>query len=64
MIDKKLALEFEEALSDLVAEFQGRGLDLMSIFSILELQSYAVSEAMNDEAGFYDDNHIGQGRSP
>lgn len=48
MIDK-LQLEFEEALQDLVAEFQGKGLDLMDISSALELQNYAVNEAMNDE---------------
>lgn len=48
-MDDKLALEFEEALGDLVAEFQGKGLDLVSISSALELQNYAVNEAMNDE---------------
>lgn len=46
----KLALEFEEALADLVAEFQNKGLELVAISSALELQNYAVSEAMNDEA--------------
>lgn len=45
----KLAQEFEEALDDLVAEFQNKGLDLMAISSALELKNYAVSEAMNDE---------------
>ena len=48
-MEDKLALEFEEALGDLVAEFQNKGLDLMSISSALELQNYAVSEAMNEE---------------
>jgi hypothetical protein len=46
---EKLQLEFEEALQDLVAEFQNKGLDLMEISSALELQNYAVNEAMNDE---------------
>lgn len=49
MVDDKLALDFEEALGDLVADFQNKGLDLMSIASALELQTYAVNEAMNDE---------------
>ena len=49
MHDDKLAMDFEEALADLIADFQNKGLDLMSISSALELQNYAVSEAMNEE---------------
>lgn len=51
----KIAMEFEEALDDLVAEFQQKGLDLMSISSALELKNYAVSEAMNNEVASEED---------
>ena len=47
-MNHELAMEFEEALSDLVAKYQDKGLDLMSISSALELQNYAVNEAMTD----------------
>jgi hypothetical protein len=40
--------EFEDRLADLVAEYQGLGMDLMTLSSILELQTYAVNEAMNE----------------